>query len=194
MKAEVWIDGKQVEGNISDHPSFAGVMKSQARLYDLQLEKMDVMTYSSPKIGEKIGLSFLEPKTKEDLEKRRLMVQEWAKTSAGMLGRSPDYMNTAVMAFAAAADIFAGENRGFAENMRNLYEKAKNNDLSFTHTFINPQVNRSSSYLENSTKIITAQTIQKNDDGIVVKGARLLATQGGITDELIVFPTFLASL
>ena len=72
--------------------------------------------------------------------------------------------------------------------MRNLYEKAKNNDLSFTHTFINPQVNRSSSYLENSTKIITAQTIQKNDDGIVVKGARLLATQGGITDELIVFP------
>ena len=67
MKAEVWIDGKQVEGNISDHPSFAGVMKSQARLYDLQLEKMDVMTYSSPKIGEKIGLSFLEPKTKEDL-------------------------------------------------------------------------------------------------------------------------------
>ena len=65
MKAEVWIDGKQVEGNISDHPSFAGVMKSQARLYDLQLEKMDVMTYSSPKIGEKIGLSFLEPKTKE---------------------------------------------------------------------------------------------------------------------------------
>ena len=193
MKAEVWIDGKQVEGNISDHPSFSGVMKSQARLYDLQLEKMDVMTYSSPKIGEKIGLSFLEPKTKEDLEKRRLMVQEWAKTSAGMLGRSPDYMNTAVMAFAAAADIFAGENRGFAENMRNLYEKAKNNDLSFTHTFINPQVNRSSSYLENSTKIITAQTIQKNDDGIVVKGARLLATQGGITDELIVFPTFLAS-
>ena len=193
MKAEVWIDGKQVEGNISDHPSFAGVMKSQARLYDLQLEKMDVMTYSSPKIGEKIGLSFLEPKTKEDLEKRRLMVQEWAKTSAGMLGRSPDYMNTAVMAFAAAADIFAGENRGFAENMRNLYEKAKDNDLSFTHTFINPQVNRSSSYLENSTKIITAQTIQKNDDGIVVKGARLLATQGGITDELIVFPTYLAS-
>ena len=193
MKAEVWIDGNQVEGNISEHPSFSGVMKSQARLYDLQLEKMDVMTYSSPKIGEKIGLSFLEPKTKEDLEKRRLMVQEWAKTSAGMLGRSPDYMNTAVMAFAAGADIFAGENRGFAENMRNLYERAKNNDLSFTHTFINPQVNRSSSYLENSTKIITAQTVQKNDDGIVVKGARLLATQGGITDELIVFPTYLAS-
>lgn len=194
MNAEVWIDGKQVEGNISDHPSFAGVMKSQARLYDLQLEKMDEMTYPSPKTGERIGLSFLEPKTKEDLERRRLMIQEWAKTSAGMLGRSPDYMNTAVMAFAAAADIFAGENKPFAENLRNLYEKAKDNDLSFTHTFINPQVNRSSSYLEDSSKIISAQTILKNDDGIVVKGARLLATQGGLTDEILVFPTHASAI
>jgi len=193
MNTEVWIEGKQVEGNISDHPSFTGVMKSQSKLYDLQLEKMDVMTYASSKKGEVIGLSFLEPKTKEDLERRRLMIQEWAKTSAGMLGRSPDYMNTAVMAFAAAADIFAGENKTFANNLLNLYEKAKDNDLSFTHTFINPQVNRSSLYLEKSSEIISAQTIQKNNDGIVVKGARLLATQGGMTDEILVFPTFSSS-
>ena len=193
MNAEVWIDGKQMKGNIADHPSFSGVMKSQAKLYDLQLKKMDAMTYTSPKTGEKIGLSFLEPKTKEDLEKRRIMIQEWARTSLGMLGRSPDYMNTAVMSFAAAADIFAVEDKRFAENMRNLYERAKNKDLSFTHTFINPQVNRSTTYLENSTKIISAQTIEKNHDGIVVNGARLLATQGGITDEIIVFPTHLAT-
>lgn len=193
LKAEVWIDGKQVDDNISDHPSFSGVMKSQARLYDLQLEKLDEMTYTSG-TGEKIGLSFLEPKTKEDLERRRVMIQKWAKTSAGMLGRSPDYMNTVVMAFAAAADIFAGENIAFAENLRSLYQKAQNNDWSFTHTFINPQVNRSSLYLEDSTEIISARTIQTNSDGIVVKGARLLATQGGITDEILVFPTTSSSI
>jgi 4-hydroxyphenylacetate 3-monooxygenase len=187
--AEIWIDGKQVAGDVSDHPSFAGVMKSQAKLYDLQLEKMDLMTYTSPESGEKIGLSFLEPKTKEDLERRRIMIQEWAKASAGMMGRSPDYMNTAVMAFAAAADIFSGQNKSFAENMRNLYETAKANDYSFTHTFINPQVNRSMMYMENYSEIISAQTIKSTKDGIVVKGARLLATQGGITDEILVFPT-----
>jgi 4-hydroxyphenylacetate 3-monooxygenase len=189
MKAEVWIDGKKIEGNISDHPSFSGVMKSQSKLYDLQLEKKDLLTYEAEQTGERIGLSFLEPKTKEELERRRLMIQEWAKTSAGMLGRSPDYMNTALMTFAAAADIFGRENKAFGENLQTLYEKAKQNDLSFTHTFINPQVNRSSLYLENSTEIISAQTIEKNKDGIVVKGARLLATQGGITDEVLVFPT-----
>jgi 4-hydroxyphenylacetate 3-monooxygenase len=189
MKAEVWIDGKQVDGNISDHQAFSGVLKSQAKLYDLQLEKRDLLTYESQQTGERIGLSFLEPKTKEDLERRRLMIQEWAKSSAGMLGRSPDYMNTVLMTFAAAAEIFGSDNKSFADNLLNLYEKAKQNDLSFTHTFINPQVNRSTLYLENSTEIISAQTIKKNDDGIVVKGARLLATQGGITDEILVFPT-----
>lgn len=189
MKSEIWLDGKRVEGNVSEHPSFAGLMKSQAKLYDLQLEKMDVMTYTSPTTGNKIGLSFLEPKTKEDLERRRIMIQEWADMSAGMLGRSPDYMNTAIMAFAAAADIFAVENRPFAQNLRSLYESAKNNDYCFTHTFINPQVNRSSSFIEDSQVIISAQTISSNADGIVLKGARLLATQGGITDEILVFPT-----
>ena len=68
MNAEVWIDGKQMKGNIADHPSFSGVMKSQAKLYDLQLKKMDAMTYTSPKTGEKIGLSFLEPKQKKILK------------------------------------------------------------------------------------------------------------------------------
>lgn len=190
LNSEIWIAGDKVSGNISEHPSFSGVMRSQARLYDLQNDpsKSHFMTYTSPETGNRVGISFLEPKTKEDLALRRLMIQEWAKTSAGMLGRSPDYMNTALMAFTAAAEIFSEPKRPFANNLRNLYEQSRENDYSFTHTFINPQVNRSQSYFENSTQIISAQTIDSNQDGLIVKGARLLATQGGITDEILVFP------
>lgn len=190
LKSQIWISGKKIEGKISEHPSFSGVLKSQAKLYDMQLDpaKTDMMTYTSPLTGNKVGTSFLEPKTKEDLERRRIMIQEWAKTSAGMMGRSPDYMNTTLMAFAAAADIFSDPSYPFSDNLRNLYKLARENDYSFTHTFINPQVNRSQSYTENSKQIISAQTIGKNQDGIIIKGARLLATQGGITDEILVFP------
>lgn len=50
LKAEVWIDGKPVSGNISEHPAFKGIIKSQARLYDLQHDKdlKNVLTYLSP--------------------------------------------------------------------------------------------------------------------------------------------------
>jgi 4-hydroxyphenylacetate 3-monooxygenase len=59
-------------------------------------------------------------------------------------------------------------------------------DLSFTHTLITPQVNRSQYNLEISKEPISARVIDKNKDGIVIKGARLLATQGGLTDEVLV--------
>ncbi len=194
LNAEIWIEGEKVEGRVSRHPVFSKIINSQARLYDIQLKKSELMTIPSPNSTGRMGISYLEPKTKEDLEKRRLMIAEWAKTSAGMLGRSPDYMNTAIMAFSRAADVFTVKGQPFAENLRTLYEQASENDLSFTHTFINPQVNRSLSYLENSDEMISAQTIAHNKEGIVISGARLLATQGGITDEILVFPTSAASL
>ncbi|MCH1627062.1 4-hydroxyphenylacetate 3-monooxygenase, oxygenase component [Fredinandcohnia quinoae] len=191
LEADVWIDGEQVKGMISEHNAFSGVMKSQARLYDLQSEhaKSEIMTFKSPTTDNRIGTSFLEPKTKEDLEKRRLMTSEWARINLGMMGRSPDYMNTALMAVYAGAEVFSSSHPQFANNITRFYEEASENDYSFTHTFINPQTNRSQLHFEDGEKIIAAKVIDKNKDGIIVHGARLLATQGGITDELIVFPS-----
>lgn len=189
LNSEIWIDGKQVEGKISEHPAFKGVLQSKASLYDLQLDKQlkNKLTYLSPETKEPIGLSFLQPKTKKDLKKRRTMIELWAKHTHGMMGRSPDYMNTAIMAFASSASFLEGKDNCFPENIQSLYERAKKQDLSFTHTFITPQVNRSQFYYEYSNEPISAKVIAKNDNGIIIKGARLLATQGGLTDEVLVY-------
>ncbi|MBB3906850.1 4-hydroxyphenylacetate 3-monooxygenase, oxygenase component [Anoxybacillus rupiensis] len=189
QQADVWIDGTPVTGKRSEHPAFSGIMRSQAKLYDAQHhpDKQHILTFRAPN-GELVGASFLRPTTKEDLEKRRLMFQEWAKISAGMMGRSPDYMNTAVMALAAAADMFAEQRPEYGEHVRHLYEQAMKHDWSFTHTFINPQKNRSLGYIEDNEEIVAAKVVDETADGIVLKGARLLATQGGITDELLVLP------
>ena len=103
------------------------------------------------------------------------------------MGRSPDYMNTVLMAFAASAELLKRQENCFPEHLTSFYETARENDFSFTHTFVNPQVNRSLFYFGNQNELITAQVVDKNKDGIVIKGARLLATQGGITDEILVF-------
>ena len=72
LKTNVWIDGNLVTGNISEHSAFKGIMKSQAALYDLQHDESlkDVMTYQSPSTGDRVGMSYLQPKTKEDLAKK----------------------------------------------------------------------------------------------------------------------------
>ncbi|WP_144510452.1 4-hydroxyphenylacetate 3-monooxygenase, oxygenase component [Bacillus sp. FJAT-22090] len=188
LKTAVWIDGKPVIEEISKHPAFKGIMKSQAALYDLQHSATlkEFMTYQSPSSGEPVGMSFLQPKTRDDLAKRRTMVQHWARSNHGLMGRSPDYMNTTLMALASSAQFLEGKENCFPNNLLSYYGYARENDLSMTHTFIDPQVNREQIYFEDTEEPIAAKIIERNDKGIIVKGARLLATQGGITDEILV--------
>lgn len=191
LNSEVWIDGKQVTGNISEHPAFKGIMKTQAALFDMQYDPQykEILTYDSPTTGNLVGLSFLEPKSKEDLAKKRMMVQEWARVTHGLMGRSPDYMNTTLMAFASSVKLLEGKKNCFPQYFRSYYEYVRENDLTLTHSFIEPQVNRAYYYLETAEEPIAAKVIGENDQGIIIKGARLLATQGGITDEILVLST-----
>jgi 4-hydroxyphenylacetate 3-monooxygenase len=189
LKTNVWLNGTKVK--VSECPSFKGILNSQAKLYDIQNEtdKKDFMTYTSPSTGDKVGTSFMQPKTKDDLLKRRKTIQEWALSSGGLMGRSPDYMNTIMMTFGSSAEMLSDQDKKCAENMRQYYEYCRENDLSLTHTFVQPQVDRSSLYFDNPKNIVAARMVDKNKQGIVIHGARLLATQGGITDEILVFPS-----
>ncbi|WP_442599814.1 4-hydroxyphenylacetate 3-monooxygenase, oxygenase component [Neobacillus sp. D3-1R] len=188
---EIWYDGKKVEGKKSEHPAFKGLLQTKSALYDLQHEKglKEEMTYISQETGERIGLSYLKPKTKDDLKKRRKMMEHWAKYTGGMMGRSPDYLNSGIMSFASSANLLIGKDNCFPENVVSLYERAIKHDLSFTHTLISPQINRSQAYFEFSKEPISARVIDKNENGLIVKGARILATQGGLTDEVLVYST-----
>jgi len=184
----VYIHGERVD-DVTEHPAFKNVIQSMVRLYDLQYEKPDKMLYTSPTTGDKVGMTFKVPETIDDLIARREAIQEWARTSGGMMGRSPDYMNAEVMAAGAAHEFFAQGDPMFAENAKKYYEYARENDLSLTHTLIHPQVNRAKAQAEQKDANVALHLVEKKSDGIIVDGIRLLATQGGITDEIIVFPS-----
>ncbi|QAS53791.1 4-hydroxyphenylacetate 3-monooxygenase, oxygenase component [Halobacillus litoralis] len=188
MESEVWFDGAKVTGKISDHPAFKGVVGTQSQLYDMQNESKikNEMTFASETTGNDIGVSYLIPRTRADLEKRRIMIQHWARISGGLMGRSPDYMNTVLASFASSVDVLDGEDNCYPDRLLHFYEYAREKDLSFTHTFVNPQSNRSKlAFLEED--VTNARIIDRNEEGLIIKGAKLLATQGGITDEILVF-------
>ncbi|RCX33882.1 MULTISPECIES: 4-hydroxyphenylacetate 3-monooxygenase, oxygenase component [Bacillus amyloliquefaciens group] len=187
-KNNIYLHGEKVE-DVTEHPGLKGVVKSMASLYDLQYEKPEKMLYTSPSTGKKVGMTFLQPKTIEDLEKRRGAIQEWARATGGMMGRSPDYLNAEVMAMGVANDLFAEGDKRFSENAYNYYAFAREHDISLTHTLIHPQVNRAKAQHEQKDANVALHLVEKREDGIIVDGIRLLATQGGITDEILVFPS-----
>ncbi|MGN4124360.1 4-hydroxyphenylacetate 3-monooxygenase, oxygenase component [Lysinibacillus sphaericus] len=191
MQTYISLDGEIIKGKISEHPAFKGVIQSQAKLFDLQYDEIlhDKMTYVSPTSKQRVGMSFLQAVTTEDLVKRRHAAREWALSSHGFMGRSPDYMNTTLMALASAAEYLKDKPNCFPDHLLNFYEYAREHDLTMTHTFIEPQVNRKRFYYEDEELTIAAKIVEKTTKGLVIKGARLLATQGGITDELLVLST-----
>ena len=191
MRPHVVIDGTVVSENVAEHPAFANVARTYAALFDMQHDpaRQDGLTYASPTTGDRVGASFLIPKTIEDLEKRRAVTRTWAEYSNGFLGRTGDYMNSALTALAAAEKWFAQADPRFGENIRRYYEYARENDLLATHTLIPPQVNRSVSGSEQMGGALSARIVEEREDGIVIHGARMLATIAPIADELLVFPS-----
>ena len=140
----LWVNGEHVS-DPTTHPSTANAARSLAALYDLQFQPdlIDTMTFASPTSGDRVGMSFIVPESREDLERRAEMHQQWAHASLGFLGRAPDYLNVNVMAAGMAADYFAQCDPRFGPNIANYFELVRENDLALTHALTNPQVDRS---------------------------------------------------
>jgi 4-hydroxyphenylacetate 3-monooxygenase len=188
QEREIWLGGERVR-DVATHPGLANGARAIASLYDMQSEPQlkEIMTYRSPTTGHPVGLSFIIPRTHDDLVRRREMMLRWARATCGMMGRSPDFMNVTFAAWAASADYFARGRPQFGDNMRRYYEHIRDNDLVLTHALINLQRSRNASGLYNLEEGTALHCVRETDAGIVVRGARVLATLGPFADEIAVY-------
>jgi len=190
QRREIYLGGQRVE-DVTAFPGLANGARSVAALYDMQHDPAlrDEMTYTSPTTGQRVGLSFITPKTTDDLARRRVMMSHWAHTSFGMMGRTPDFLNTSLMAMAGAGDYFAQNRPEFRQNIIDYYEYVREHDLVLTHTLVNLQRNRAApgTLLDDRTEVALS-VVRESDEGIVVRGPRVLATLGPLADEIAVYP------
>ncbi len=131
----VWIDGERIKDVTVDR-RFRGAIQSIADLYDMQCDPAlsDKMTFLSPSSGARVGLSFIQPRSAEDLRRRRDMMKTWMDAVGGMMGRTPDFLNVMVSAYASAHQLFAVGGERFAQNIVNYHEFIRENDLALTHS------------------------------------------------------------
>jgi 4-hydroxyphenylacetate 3-monooxygenase len=187
--AAIWIGGERVE-DVTTHAATRNAVRSYARLYDMQHDPglRDTMTYAL-RGGERVGTSFLTPTSVDDLARRHAMMRVWAEYSGGMMGRTPDYLNASVMAMGAAASYFGANDPRHAGNIRRYYAYVRDNDLCLTHTLINPQINRSRPASGQADPYLAAGIVTETDGGLIIRGARMLATSAPLSEEIVVFPS-----
>lgn len=191
----LYVDGARVE-DPTTHPATRNIARSLAGLYDLQHDPKwrDLLTFEEG--GERYARAFMVPRSKEDLRTIGEAHRIRADYSLGTMGRAPDYMNANVMAAGMASDYFdqcehsgeKGSGRNFSENMRRYYQYVRDHDLCLTHALTNPQVNRSKQASELPDPYIAMGILRETEEGVVVRGARMLATLP-IADEILIFPS-----
>src|SRR5947208_15928013 len=81
----IFMDGEEI-GDIAHAPRTAGAAQTLAELYDMQHDAASAerMVFTSSSGGEPVGRSFSEPKTFDDLIRRREMIKLWMDGTCGL--------------------------------------------------------------------------------------------------------------
>ncbi|HSI00183.1 MAG TPA: 4-hydroxyphenylacetate 3-hydroxylase N-terminal domain-containing protein [Reyranella sp.] len=187
---EIWVDGDKID-DVTSHPKLRGGAESLAAMFDRQHAYASECLFTDRESGEPTNVSHMIPRSKDDLYRRHAGIVRLSEGSMGIMGRTPDYMNMKFAAFASAPHVWAGadkRNERGARNVVNFQRRLSRADLSLTHTIILPTIDKrtDSRWIGNK---VTVRKVGETADGIVVRGARVLATLAPYADEQTVYPS-----
>lgn len=185
----VVVDGKPVEHVASD-PAFAPIARTIGDLLDLAADPANGMQVHDETAGRPVNRLYQAPRTAEELQSWRAAAQVWADHTHGWVGRSPDHVGAFVAAFAAHPEAFGQDatpgGTSLADNVLAFHRRIVEDDLYVSYAIIPPQVTRATTAHAWEGDFVQVGVKEERDDGIVVRGAQMLATGGAVADEILV--------
>jgi 4-hydroxyphenylacetate 3-monooxygenase oxygenase component len=186
---ELWLGDERVD-DVTGHPALTGAAHALAAVFDRQHDYADDCLMPDAETGEPVNVSHIIPRSKEDLQRRRRGLVRIAESTVGLMGRTPDYMNVTFAGFAGERRVWAGpdgRNEEGIANLQSFQRQLAREDLSLTHTIIHPTIDRAkdSTFAGNPVPL---HKVADTEHGIVVRGARILATLAPFADEIAVYP------
>ena len=183
----VYLDGARV-ADVTTHPAFAEPIRQIATMYDLAREQWDPLatTYAEPDSGQRTSAMWLIPRSAADLGLRRQLHRAWAECSGGVMGRTADSGASILTGFASTPDVFARGGRQFAENLLRFYGRARDEDLFVPYAVVPPQVDRAKPAHQQPEPFLYPGVVKERDDGIVLRGAQMIATSAVMANYLLV--------
>lgn len=182
----VYLDGGKV-ADVTTHPAYRRTVRSIGRLYDFQVapENRDLMTYDCGG-GERANRIWELPTSYQALVKRRRGLEAWTELHCGFLGRAPDHVASCISGMVMGLDVFSAYDSRRAKALADYYRFARDNNLYLSYVIINPQADRSKSAAQQNSGELTAGVIDRDASGVVVRGAKMLATGGVLANEVFV--------
>jgi aromatic ring hydroxylase len=190
---EIYLDGERVD-DVTTHASLRRCAHSFSESYAVQnsTEYMEMFTYKSPN-GDLRNICYKLPQSADDVERMAQLCEKLQLASGGVLFRTPhsNFYSLFPQHFALRR-LFAKYNPRYAENIENYYEYFAKNDLMVAGGFTSPKGNREKPPHLQDDPDLNLRILERNKDGIIVKGAKLLSTAAPFANEIYVTtPDFL---
>ena len=179
---EVYIYGERVK-DVTTHLAFRNTARMIARLYDALHDpkhKDKLLLPTGTGNGGSTHAFFKSPKTTAELLAARDAIAEWARLTYGWLGRAPDYKAAFLATLGANADFYAP----YQANARRWYEFSVERVPFINHAIIHPPVDRDRP--PNEVADVCCHVEKETDAGIIVSGAKVVATGSVLTNYTFV--------
>ncbi|MCP4560003.1 MAG: 4-hydroxyphenylacetate 3-monooxygenase [Bosea sp.] len=182
----IYIDGAKVK-DVTSHRAFRNVAQSVASLFDFagDASRRDLMTFET-ETGGRANRIWQLPTSYADLVERRRALEAWTAIHGGFLGRAPDHVASCIAGMRMGLPVFEGYDPARAAALEAYYRYARDNDLYLTYVIINPQADRSKNAAEQADPFLTAGVVDRDAEGITIRGAKMLATGGVVANEVFV--------
>ena len=172
---EVYIYGERV-ADVTTHPAFRNAARSITRLYDtLHDPAQRELVTTVDDYGIRTHKFFVPSKSSEELLAAREAIAAWARLSYGFMGRTPDYKAAFMASLGANPEFYAP----FGDNALAWYKKFASRAMFLNHVLVNPPVDRKKPIHEVADVFV--HLVRERDDGIIISGAKMLATGSAIT-------------
>ncbi len=176
----VYLHGERVD-DVTTHPAFRNSARSMARLYDALVDpsQRDALTIVD-RTGIRTHRFFTPSYTPAELLAARDAIAQWARLSYGFMGRTPDYKAAFMATLGANPEFYAP----FDDNARQWYRRYASRALFLNHVLINPPVDRNRPVHEVADVFV--HVVRETDGGVVISGAKMLATGSALTHATFV--------
>ncbi|MBV8392925.1 MAG: 4-hydroxyphenylacetate 3-hydroxylase, partial [Alphaproteobacteria bacterium] len=166
--------------DITRHPRFRVPIELTAADYEYDSPELGGLRKYRTEEGGEAHRIYQVPRNEEDLATRIEMMKH---TSIGTL------VSGVYMALMSVKDEVAQVNPQCADNIERMYRYCRDNDLRGAEVITDAKGDRKRRAHEQDDPDLYVRIVDRNKDGIVVRGAKLHITAASVIHELVVMPT-----
>ncbi|MBU8919427.1 hypothetical protein BGM25_25655 [Bacillus sp. FJAT-29953] len=187
----IYYKGRRIE-DVTTDPFFTTASKHAAALFELQEieEYKDLTTVTLPS-GEAISRFYATPRTSDDLIKRMELTH---LTNTRALGVDNSVLkaigSNAINALLSVTKSIDGKKQtNYHERVQNFLRYCQENDIASVLAETDPKGDRGVAPSQQVDPDLYLRIVSRNEEGIVVRGAKVAITFAQLANEMIVLPS-----